>query len=106
MTFEDIRISRAFPNAIYVKECTKRGHRLLMKYNSAYNTELYELYNRPSYYKERAYNRIIEEKRKVNGYRIRVFCANSMAFSMAFTFMEDGFEKVVYYTKDNIYIIA
>ena len=67
MTFEDIRISRAFPNAIYVRGCTKRGRKLLMRYNAAYNTSLYELYNRPSYYKERAYDRIIEEKIKVIG---------------------------------------
>lgn len=83
---------------------TKKQQIMLRNYNYANDTTIYEAYERPSYYKVRAEQRILDEMRNNNGYDYRICGHNSCTFSCAYQYRDDKqLLHLVYHTAYNRY---
>lgn len=92
-----------------VKKGTKKAENLIANYR--YYTsrngfiDIHGAYNCPSIYKIRAWNDIERMCAGLNGRGLSVFGHNAMKYSAAFVAVENGIEKLFYFTADYDYVI-
>lgn len=96
--------------AIIIKKGTKRAENMVNNYNwytqkNGY-INIWEAYQRPSEYKCRAWRDIEAMCYRMGGYGLSVLGHNCMKYSAAFKAVEDGIEKLFYFTADYDYEIA
>jgi len=88
-----------------MKKLTKKEINLINNYKWATTYSLNDCYKNASGYKWRAYFNILNDFKDEHGSGLKVFNANSMQFSAAYTYEKDDTTFLKYYTKENIYII-
>ena len=95
--------------AIIVKKNTKKAQAMIANYEqrTSYHgfINIYDAYKNPSVYKTRSWYAIEEMCRRMNGYGLSVLGHNCMKYSAAFKAVEDGVEKLFYFTADYDYEI-
>ena len=95
--------------AIILKNTTKKAQNIIANYDW-YTTrngfiDIYEAYKNPSIYKTRSWFAIEEMCARMGGYGLSVLGHNCMKYSAAFKAVEDGKEKLFYFTADYDYEI-
>lgn len=85
---------------------TKKNLAMLENYKRATATSLHELYKSYSHAKAVAYNDCISRCVEKNGFRVRVFSANTYGFCFAFLFEKEGKQFLHYETSQSIYEFA
>lgn len=92
-----------------VNKGTKKAQGMVDNYNyyiARYGVRgIYDAYKTPSVYKVRAWNDIRDMCARMGGTGLTVLGANCMKYSAAFKAVEDGVEKLFYFTADNDYVI-
>lgn len=82
---------------------TKKQQALWEQYKRATKRELGECYANPSAAKRQAYNCISMQCSMLNGWGIRIPSYNTMMFTMAFLYKEDGKTMLHYVTNKNVW---
>ena len=67
--------------------------------------DIYTAYKNPSIYKARAWYQIKEMCDRLNGYGLTVLGHNCMKYTAAFKAIENGVEKLFYFTADYDYVM-
>ena len=94
---------------IIVKRTTKKAQNMVENYK--WYTErnglidIHEAYASPSIYKVRAWYSIKDMCERMGGYGLSVLGHNCMKYSAAFKAVEDGVEKLFYFTADYDYCV-
>jgi hypothetical protein len=93
-----------------VKNTTKKAQNMIDRYNWYTNRygliDIHQAYKTPSVYKVRAWRDIAAMCERMNGHGLTVLGHNCMKYSAAFKAVEDGIEKLFYFTADYDYEIA
>lgn len=94
---------------IIVKKNTKKATNMIGNYKwyVARNgiTDIWDAYKSPSVYKARAWCAIEDLCERMGGYGLTVLGHNCMKYSAAFKAVEDGVEKLFYFTADYDYCV-
>ena len=85
---------------------TKKQLQMVNNYYNSTMHDIYDLYDRPSYYKIRAEQMILNEMLDNNGYDYRICGGNSCTFSCAYRMIKGNHEILVYHTAQNRYEIV
>lgn len=92
-----------------IRKGTKKAQGMVNNYNwyvARYGSRgIYDAYKTPSVYKVRAWNDIRDMCARMGGTGLTVLGHNCMKYSAAFKAVEDGVEKLFYFTADNDYVI-
>lgn len=80
---------------------TKRNSAIVESYKSATHSELYEVYDRYSSAKAKAFDYCKGLCAKKNGNGLRILSANTFVFTAAFTYEENGKSYLMYITPSN-----
>lgn len=80
---------------------TNKQHAMKTAYDRSNDRYLWHVYGRCSRAKEQAYEEIEKECYKLDGYDIRITSHNSSFFSMAYRYMLNDVEMLVYHTAYN-----
>lgn len=92
-----------------IKNTTKKAQNMVSNYDwytSRYGlVDIYHAYKTPSVYKVRAWDAIREMCYRMNGTGLTVLGHNCMKYSAAFKAVENGIEKLFYFTADYDYEI-
>lgn len=83
---------------------TKKEMGMYQNWLRATMTTLDDAYERPSIYKQRAYEWCLEQARELGGYDIRIPSRNTFGFTLAYLFTVNGKRWMRYETKDNTYV--
>ena len=93
-----------------VKKGTKKAQSMIDNYkwhtSRSGLIDIHEAYNSPSIFKVRAWNSIKDMCERMNGYGLTVLGHNCMKYTAAFKAVENGIEKLFYFTADYDYEIA
>lgn len=82
---------------------TKVQRGMLNNYNRSEWTSLHQVYQNPSWSKQRAFDWCMELVRKYSGNRPRICTFNSFGFTFGFTFEMEGKTFLRYETPNNSY---
>ena len=94
---------------ITVKKTTKKAANMIGNYNWYVSRngliDIWEAYKTPSVYKCRAWRAIEKMCSDMGGYGLTVLGHNCMKYSAAFKAIENGIEKLFYFTADYDYCV-
>ena len=89
-----------------LKASTKAGQNIIAKASRYCGTELTDVYDRISAYKERAYRWCMEEFNKTDdAWAFHICSYNTFAFTCRWQGTKDGENILRYETKDNSYLV-
>ena len=92
-----------------VKKGTKKAQGMIDNYKWHINRDgfidIYKAYTKPSVHKIQAWYEIEDMCKRLNGYGLSVLGHNCMKYSAAFKAVEDGIEKLFYFTADYDYCV-
>lgn len=75
---------------------TKKQFSIVKRHQSSNLYYLYQCYDRPSWYKQCAYDNCKAKCSKLNGYDFKIIGYNSQMFSIGFYYVKDG-KKTFHY---------
>lgn len=94
---------------IIVKKNTKKAENMIANFNwytmRNGSKTIFDAYKNPSIYKIRSWKAIEDFCARMNGYDLTVLGHNCMKYSAAFKAIENGIEKLFYFTADYDYCI-
>lgn len=90
----------------FYKAGTSTADYLMSRYNESTATDIHQVFKKPSYQKEKAFNEIKQIMKRLNGFDMHVTSYTSFYFLCGFLFDDDdGIRKLLWYTPYSIYCV-